>query len=364
MLLLLLFLLGLLILYLLEIRKFDILCSDEPGFASWRHLNKKYGIPAVDLSRLAQDELRERLLKKEPVFISFSKEDEKNQWYDALKSGVMIWFSVSLSIIAATNIVLSLWRLINYIRKYGVSYSLSQTIMGICLASNIINLINVSIDPIYSRNIFGFMVSSLLLTLTYPVTLITTLLITLYWHEIMTINSAKVYINLKRKVFIIPLITVSVILFFLQIGGSISRGLRFNANTLISVNAICFIIFLTTINSYCLVIGCLIKKKIKKSAGVSRKSNRRSKLLHVTNYIMISSLSTFLALPFFVIIITNIFRIPYMFIVTLYFIYFFLFISDTIKILAFGLPTTSITSTKRSSKSEDVSSQLNRSNTS
>lgn len=273
----------------------------------------------------------------------------------------MIWFSVSLSAISLVNIVLSAWRLYNYISKYGVTFSLSQTIIGICLASNIVNLIIVSIDPIYSRAIFGYIVSSLLLTITYPVILITTLLITFYWHEIMTINSTKVYLNLRRKVFVIPLITFSIILFLLQIAGSLARGLRFNINRFIVIASTLFIIQLTSINIYCLVIGYRVSKKIKESAGVNRHSSRKNKLLHVTNYVIISSICSLFSLPCFIIIMTDIFRIPHVFIITLYFVYFFIIVGDTFKILAFGLPSTKINSTKKSI-SDSISSNKSSSN--
>lgn len=294
----------------------------------------------------------------EAMFISMKYEDDTNKWYDSFKHGAMIWYSVSLGILTFINIVLSGWRLFNYIRKYGIVGSLAQTILSMILFSNLLKFIVVTIDPIFSRDIFGYMASTILLTFTFPISSLTTLLITFYWHEIITLNSAKVYVNIRKRIFVIPLIVFAVCIFLLELGSSIVRGLHYNVVKLANASSGLFIALLVVINIYCLIIGTKVIRRLEKSSGI-KKNQRRNKLVSVTKGVMLGSVSTMLAIPFLAVIFSETFRQPVVFVIVFYFIYFFLTIGDTFKILSFGFPSTKISSTKKERSSSSKTEMSN-----
>jgi len=342
----------------------DFQYSYFPGFTSWTFGNEFLGVPAIEVSLSGALDMYDRLDKGELTFVSMKKSDDVNKWYDSFKNGGMIWYSVSLSIITLINVILSAWRLQNYIAKVGVTFSLAQTILGLILISNIVKLIVVSVDPIYSRHIFGYLASTILNTITFPISLLTTLLITFYWHEIITMSSSKVYVNIRRKMFVIPAIIFTVSIFILEVASSVVRGLQFTVMKLANASTGLFIALLAIINIYCFVIGYSVIKRLNRSSGVKNES-KKTKLTNVTKGVMLGAASTMLTIPFLSIIFyfMKTFARPDIFILVFYFCYFFLSVGDTFKILAFGFPTTNITSTKDktnskssiSSKKSDIS---------
>lgn len=320
---------------------------DYPGFTSWTFGKEKLGVPVVEVSLPGGLDMFSRVENGEAMYVSMKYGDDVNKWYDAFRHGAMIWYSVSLGLLTFINMVLSGWRLFNYVKKYGFVLSLAQTILSMILISNTLKFIVVTIDPIYSRGIFGYMASSILQTFTFPISSLTTLLITFYWHEVMTLTSSKVYINIRKKIFVIPLIVFAVGIFLLELGSSIARGLHYNVIKLGNASSGLFISLLVIINVYCIIIGSKIIRRLERSAGMVQKNQRRNKLINVTKGVMLGSVSTMLAIPFLCVIFSEAFRHPVVFIIVFYFIYFFLTIGDTFKILAFGYPSSQISSTKK-----------------
>lgn len=322
----------------------------------------------VEISLPGALHIYDELKNGHPVYILMEYDEEYNIWYEQFNTGVMIFFSVFLGLMTLSNVVIAIWRLANFISTYGLTFSLAQTIMAMVLVSNFFKLIYISIDPIFSRNIFGYMASQVLSTITFPISAITTLLITFYWHEVLEKTSARVYFNLHNKKFIIPAIIFSVGILTLELTTSILRGLQYNTQNLIYVNSGVFIAVLAIVNTYCIYIGLKVTSQVSKNPS-TKKSHRTKKLKQTTHYIIASAVSTSLTIPFLVLTLTSAFRTPAVFIASYFFLYFFLTLGDLFKLFAFGIPASRIktpsssgSNGKSSRKSKKTSSKSSSSN--
>lgn len=304
----------------------------------------------VEISLPGAYDFYRRLELGEQVFISMEYSEEVNIWYEHFHNSGLIFFSVFLSLMAFTNVVISLWRLANFIRAFGVAFTLAQMIMTMILISNILKLVYLAVDPIFSRNIFSYMASQVLNTMTFPISAITTLLITFYWHEVLKKTSAKAYFNLHKKRFIIPSIIFSILIFALEISTSVLRGFQYNVQTISIVATSSFLAVLVVVNIYCLYIGGRVLHQISKSPS-SKKSKRTNRLKTTTRYIIASAITTTFTIPFLVLIWTDAFRNPPVFIAVYFFLFFFLTLGDFFKLLAFGTPSSSVKTSSSSNNS-------------
>jgi hypothetical protein len=80
-------------------------------------------------------------------------------------------------------------------------------------------------DPVFIiRGIFSYATTNFLLTITHPAMIASTLLVALYWHEMLKKSSVRVAVGLEKMR--IPFIIIVIILFGLEIATAfVSFGL-------------------------------------------------------------------------------------------------------------------------------------------
>jgi hypothetical protein len=135
----------------------------------------------------------------------------------------MIFVQISLTLFTVANLSLAIWRLVEHVKADGCHTRLPQACLGLIITGNIIRLIYVAVDPLWSRAIYPLPLEHLLWTLSHPFSLAVTILITFYWHDVM--HGMSLNINQMLGRFKIPFIVVIVILFGIEIGFGITRAL-------------------------------------------------------------------------------------------------------------------------------------------
>jgi hypothetical protein len=110
--------------------------------------------------------------------------DDVNEWAVVNNSGAKEAYSVILGGYALGVAIFALIKLISFIRQQKPQRNLPQIILWIELFSNLERAVWAAIDPILSRYIFPYFAANLLPTISIPAYAMTSLLITLYWKEV------------------------------------------------------------------------------------------------------------------------------------------------------------------------------------
>jgi hypothetical protein len=145
----------------------------------------------------------------------------ENPWL-AWNETFMPFFSVFLGLFSAFLIAFSAASLVFKIQSHGTRQKLPIICLVLIICGNILRLLYVAVDPIFSRQIYPFSATHALWTLSQPFTLTVTILITFYWHDI--IHGLSLNVNQLVGRFKVPFFIVIGLLFFSEISFGILRA--------------------------------------------------------------------------------------------------------------------------------------------
>jgi hypothetical protein len=117
--------------------------------------------------------------------------EDPNPWMEAFNSGAFPVISAFLGGYALVVVALAIWKLSLFIRAFGPQRSIPQVCLWIELFANLERAIYLAVDPWFCRGIFPLAASHILYTISLPATPATSLLITLYWKELLTNQKSK-----------------------------------------------------------------------------------------------------------------------------------------------------------------------------
>jgi hypothetical protein len=124
--------------------------------------------------------------------------DDVNEWTVVNDSGAKIAFSVFVGGFAFAVAGVAISKLVMFIRAQGPTRNLPQIILWIELFANLERGVFSVVDPFLSRYIFPLLAAHLLATISIPAYATTSLLITLYWKEVLSNKQMKVVTFLDR----------------------------------------------------------------------------------------------------------------------------------------------------------------------
>eukprot|EP01122_Echinamoeba_exundans_P009576 TRINITY_DN3421_c0_g1_i1.p1 TRINITY_DN3421_c0_g1~~TRINITY_DN3421_c0_g1_i1.p1 ORF type:complete len:472 (-),score=44.29 TRINITY_DN3421_c0_g1_i1:43-1458(-) len=238
--------------------------------------------------------------------------NEVSPWRVVRHSPVMIAFQVWFVVIAAPTAITSLVKLISYVVQRGFRLSLASAILTIEFTISLWRLIYFALDPVYLGRAFPGPVAHGLSTITFPFSVISTLLVAMYYHEVLTTSKLKVAENIQKLR--IPFFILTILILILEIVSSSLRASR--------VGTLYYLVYTTSayyaaatfaLGVYFAIIGARVLIYFNKSAAklnVQTSSRRRSTTKRVTMYILGASVCCVIVTLGFILIALPLFWTP------------------------------------------------------
>jgi hypothetical protein len=206
-----------------------------------------------------------------------------NPWDATMLSGAMIFYSVFMSAFTGTCLGLAIYKLIMFVRVKGCQESIPQTILVMEIVANTIRFIASVVDPLQSRAVLPYVVSQMLFTTSWPFVIINLLLVSFYWHELMTKTSMKINSFLSRLR--IPFWCIFAVILALEIVASLLRALGLNLNTFRLVMGVCYIVIAVACCVFYAVTGLRLTKLMRKASKELMASSRVKRLTRTSKFI-------------------------------------------------------------------------------
>jgi hypothetical protein len=259
--------------------------------------------------------------------------DGSNPWEHVFSNPAFYLWPISLGLFSIANLVLATWKFIVFVRYYGgFRTSVSLFVLSIEMTSNLIRLVAV-VDAFGSWGLYTEQGYAALIELSWPFSISSYLLFTLYWHEMMT--NATVVVNPFMTKMRIPFFVLSGALICLQITRTIIRNTSPFEN-FTTITAIVYLVVLVALLVFYGVTGTKLLLRLNKSKHLGRAVN----LLKSTVRILICG---GLILCFVIVVILFVGKVPYEtpagFVAVWFVLYMLLNSVSTMAILAFELPS-------------------------
>lgn len=239
--------------------------SNVPGYNEYSHrypsrdMGHVAPFPVVEIGKAERDELIDKLEAGVVLVVTLSQGDA-NPWLEMTQSSAM-YVLMAVTILCSVGIIgFALFKWWKFLKEVGYAMSVSQFAFLIEIIANLLRLVY-CVDPVYIFTIYSVELQNVFLSASLPFALITTTLIAIYWHELLTQQAMcpKVFPKSYKTVFI----AVSVLFLLLTIGAAFLRifsGLGF-AMTIATAGAALVVNLAVTI--YFIVIGKAIYQQVK-----------------------------------------------------------------------------------------------------
>lgn len=142
-------------------------------------------------------------------------------WFDG-DSAAMLCFTIICGLQHALILTFIIARLLIYWTYVGFSANISQISHIIQFIAVMIRFVFITVDPFGSRHIMSYLQAQMLTTLSFPFIVLSMLLVTLYWHELIHKVDNKVNPFLSRLK--IPFFVICALLLAFEITSSYLRG--------------------------------------------------------------------------------------------------------------------------------------------
>eukprot|EP01122_Echinamoeba_exundans_P016047 TRINITY_DN8018_c0_g1_i1.p1 TRINITY_DN8018_c0_g1~~TRINITY_DN8018_c0_g1_i1.p1 ORF type:complete len:461 (+),score=45.57 TRINITY_DN8018_c0_g1_i1:203-1585(+) len=234
-----------------------------------------------------------------------------NYWTIVRTNAVWYFVQALLCGLSAACAAVALYKLLAFLRKDGrPRLSVAQMALAIEYIQNMIRLFFWAIDPIWLlRGGFSWQVTNVFVTVHHPLFISSTLLLALYWHQLLKFDRVKISVGLNKMR--IPFGVTSLVLVALEI---LTIGFRiggFDVGTLTTVSGalIAIVAFVTSV--YFVVIGVKVLGQLKQQLSHQSESKGESSAVHRaliqrTTILIVSSAA--LHLLFVLIVILTTFR--------------------------------------------------------
>jgi len=243
-------------------------------------------IPVVEVGLTDGISIFTSLLNNVTFLVNITDSDE-HAWEIVFHSAWQV-FPAFLTVIGFICMLFAMWKLYTFVKVNGWELSIAQFSLIVEILVNLFRVIYTAVDPFFSRHIFWYTTSLILMEMTVPWTIINTLLVCLYWHELMADQSFKSAIFLRYMK--IPFLIIALFLIAFQIGGGVMMA-EFGIYGLAGIDGVLatygtFLVFNVLITIFLLVTGSRILWLLHDSTSTDR---RNSSFIRSTNFIMLSS---------------------------------------------------------------------------
>jgi hypothetical protein len=124
--------------------------------------------------------------------------DDPSAWEAVYATPAYPIYSAVLGAYALAVAILAAYKLSTYMKAFGAQATIPQICLWIEIFGNLERVVYHTVDPLWSRFVFPLMAGHILLTISVPVFSTTSLLITLYWKELLSSRQTKAISFLKR----------------------------------------------------------------------------------------------------------------------------------------------------------------------
>jgi len=268
-----------------------------------------------------------------PVVVKISPFDE-NHWTTVFKSpGFGIWRVVLFSL-AIYNLITAIIKESLFISRKRLEFNVAQITLLVQIVSHAVRSLVLFLDPIFSQQVIIFEIATFLNTITFPIEVITSLLIAFYWFGLIDDSHIGVYQFLGKLN--IPFAISGTIILLQELAGGVIRVLNLGVGlqVIIIVNAILYLVIYVPAIIFFFVIGALVLQKTKELRDRLSKKLRR-----VTVRIMFSGVLLLLWLvPICLTVTDYLFLTPESYVTLWFFLQFFLLLSSLIQLSALQVP--------------------------
>jgi hypothetical protein len=270
---------------------------------------------------------------------------ERNEWLIVRSSGWWIAVQVCFSLLSAFNASLALAKLIAFMREQGPQLSVAQMCLTLEWIANVLRLVNYALDPLFlQRGVLDAAGANILYSYHRPFFIASTLLLSLYWHQMLTEHRAKVSIGLtKARIPYIVVVIIIITVEFLTSGIRAAQGGGNLLDILIIISGIAYIIVCLAVSLYFVVIGAQVLKSLREGSKITGGQSKRQKaLIRKTTTLVIANAAFIwvLILSMVPAVIQEVFWNPYGFHIDLMVQDLAILIISTLQIWTFKMPAT------------------------
>jgi hypothetical protein len=249
-----------------------------------------FPIPVVQIAGIRWTELTGYLAEGKVVTLRI-RDDDLNEWEVMMESGWMIFFSVFMSLFTFVCLGLAVYKFIMFSRTKGCiqkgQLSVTQTMLIFEMCGNSLRFISCAVDSLMSRKLLSFLGSQLLFTTHWPFVIVNLLMVSFYWHELMSKTKVKINRNLSK--FNIPFWVIFAVFVALEWAQSVLRGLAYSFNLFLIIVGIAYILIALACITFYYITGVKLQKKLRNSkveklSGTRlRRLNRASTLIYASS---------------------------------------------------------------------------------
>jgi len=281
--------------------------------------------------------------------------NDTNVWEEYLRNIVnILLFNVLLGSFALITMAFAAAKFYQYTVINGLHWSVCQVCLSMEIFANFVRAFYLFIDPVFTRLIFPDILANILLSITFPFMLLTTVLIGLYWQELSRRQSVAILVFIKRMKIPFYIVFCTLLLFDIvsasmrSIVQSIGEQMVFAASSIYLILTILIVIFF-------LWAGSAILSKLEVPSDSQSKQNRRLKRLRLVTILIMSS-AIFQVVPIVAVAITLstglIWEYPELYTTSWFVFYFCIIATSFIQIMAWG------TSRKKGGSTRNTSSYI------
>ena len=230
--------------------------------------------PVYEMSRNANKSL-EAWFANQTDGVHVELWNEKNEWDTSYRIGVpivVIYILVHNCVIAVT----ALYKLVITMWTFGPQLSIPQTVFGLNLLGACLRVIWTVGDPFGVWGNLNFMFGQVFMTISFPLTVCSTLLIALYWHEMVNRTGGKKPAIFLRKLKVPFLIFIAVVEIW-EIAISIVRGFYISLVVIIFIDGAIYVFTTLGVVIFFLISRIRLQKvfdKLNRSLNKSSKGQR------------------------------------------------------------------------------------------
>eukprot|EP01130_Rhizamoeba_saxonica_P000247 TRINITY_DN10228_c0_g1_i1.p1 TRINITY_DN10228_c0_g1~~TRINITY_DN10228_c0_g1_i1.p1 ORF type:complete len:449 (-),score=19.70 TRINITY_DN10228_c0_g1_i1:36-1382(-) len=312
------------------------------------------GEPVLEITRQTIDRIS-LLLQKDSELGAYCDSLEIRTWNTFITLEAKLGFQIGLTAIMLVSLVFATRKLILYI-KFEKKFTLKIATACLLLEtiSSLLRFLYIAIDPIYFYYRVPPLITQLGFTFTWPVEIITTMLIALYWQELITSSKLKVtsFINTLKIPFIITSVILIIMEFILAYLRYLNEGGNHSITVFVILSSILYAIVLLLVSIHFVYFGIKILRMLK--TGDSNTYSRKKQLMETTIFIELMALFHLLWLCTLLLIpVKSIFYTPKGWYFIWFLMFFYLGVISLLKTLVFHPP--SIVHSSASSKFQKLS---------
>lgn len=220
------------------------------------------------------------------MYVNMTLEDP-NRWLEFKRGAPMLLWSIFFAALSGGVAVLSMMKLIAFVRRQGPRVSVAQMCLLLAYIANMLRLIYAAVDPLWCGRFFLFPEAHVLSTITFPANLISTLLIALYWGEMLKANAVQVTLFLTRLRW--PFAAISIIIIALEFTISGLRATHSSSLVMVYVGSAVYFAVIFIISIIFFVFGGMVLRQLlisRRAAGSGHK-RIKSSLIKATALVIV-----------------------------------------------------------------------------